>query len=208
MLSQIPRPTEEKPRPSLLDVMTRRAAGALLAERLLRLGAALGSLGLFFLALSWSGFWLEVGASWRFAGVSLLALCAFVLVAREIRQGPPRRGEALARLDAADDSGLRPASGLEDRLALEQPEAATAALWEAHRRRLVRALRGLRPPPLRPDLARRDPYALRALALIAAATTAIAAGSDRGSRLAAAFDWRSPGGAAAVARLDAWLDPP
>jgi len=49
---------------------------------------------------------------------------------------------------------------------------------------------------------------LRALALVAAATTAISAGSDRGARFAAAFDWRSPGGAAASARLDAWLDPP
>ena len=188
--------------------MARRSAGALLAERLLRLGAALGSLGLFFLALSWSGLWLEVGVFWRIAGVSLFAICAFVLIAREIRRGPPGRAEALARLDAADESGLRPASGLEDRLALERPDAATAALWEAHRRRLARALRRLRAPAPRPDLPRRDPYALRALALVAAATTAISAGSDRGARFAAAFDWRSPGGAAASARLDAWLDPP
>jgi uncharacterized protein (TIGR02302 family) len=207
-LSQIPRAKEKKPKPSLLDAMARRAVGALLVERLLRLGAALGSIGLFFLALSWSGVWLDVGASWRIAGVSLFVLCAFVLIAREIRRGPPPRAEALARLDAADESGLRPASGLEDRLALEKPDAATAALWEAHRRRLAGALRKLRAPAPRPDLPRRDPYALRALALIAAATAAIAAGADRGPRLAAAFDWRSPGGAAAAARLDAWLDPP
>ncbi|MFY9656327.1 MAG: DUF4175 family protein, partial [Methylocystis sp.] len=80
--------------------------------------------------------------------------------------------------------------------------------WEAHRRSLARALRKLRPPPPRPDLPRRDPYALRALALIAAVTAAIAAGSDRSARLAAAFDWRSPRVAGAAARLDAWLDPP
>jgi len=208
MLSQIPRAREKKSEPTLLDVMVRRAAGALLAERLLRLGAALGSLGLFFLALSWSGLWLEVGASWRSAGVSLFVLCAFVLIAREIRSGPPRRAEAVARLDAADESGLRPASGLEDRLALEKPDAATAALWEAHRRRLGRALRNLRLPAPRADLARRDPYALRALALIAAVTAAVAAGSDRSARLAAAFDWRSGYGAAASPRLDAWFDPP
>ena len=208
MLSQIPRASEKKPEASLLDLKARRAAGALLVERLLRLGAALGSLGLFFLALSWSGLWLEVGASWRIVGVSLFAFGALFLIAREIRRGPPRRAEALARLDAADESGLRPATGLEDRLALGRPDAATAALWEAHRRRLAWALRKLRAPPPRPGLARRDPYALRALALIAAATTAIAAGADRGPRLAAAFDWRSLGGAAATARLDAWLDPP
>ncbi len=188
--------------------MARRAARALLAERLLQLGAALGSLGLAFLALSWTGLWLELGASWRIAGVSLFGGLAFFLIAREILRGPPGRGEALARLDGADESGLRPASGLSDRLALEKPDAATSALWEAHRRRLSRALRLLRLPPPRPDLARRDPYALRALALIAAVTTAIIAGPDRSARLAAAFDWRSARGAAAAARLDAWLDPP
>ncbi len=203
------RPTRrKKPEPTLLDVMARRAARALIAERLLRLGAALGSLALFFLAISWAGLWLEVGAPWRIAGVSLLALCAFGLIAREILRGLPPRAEALARLDAADENGARPASGLEDRLAFDKPDAATKALWEAHRRSLSRALAKLRPPPPRPDLPRRDPYALRALALIAAVTTAIAAGSDRNARLAAAFDWRSPRAAGAAARLDAWLDPP
>ncbi|MFY9655898.1 MAG: DUF4175 family protein, partial [Methylocystis sp.] len=111
-MSQFPRAKEKKPEPTLLDVMARRAAGALLAERLLRLGAAVASLALFFLAISWSGLWLEVGAPWRVAGVSLFALCTFVLVAREILRGPPPRAEALARLDAADESGVRPASGL------------------------------------------------------------------------------------------------
>lgn len=207
-MNQNPRASRKPPQPSLLDSMARRAAGALMAERLLRLAAALASLVLFFLALSWTGFWLEVGAPSRVAGVSLFALCAFVLIAREIRRGPPAHAEALARLDAADESGLRAASALEDRLAFERADAATIALWAAHRRRLVQALRGLRLPPPQPGLARRDPYALRALALIAAATTAIIAGSDRGTRLAAAFDWRSPGGAVASARLDAWLDPP
>jgi len=207
-MNPVPPTRQKKPEPTLLDVMARRAAGALVAERLLRLGAAVGSLALFFLALSWSGLWLEVGTSWRIAGVSLFALSAFVLIAREILRGLPPRAEALARLDAADESGARPASGLEDRLAFEKPDAATKALWEAHRRSLARALHKLRPPPPRPDLPRRDPYALRALALIAAATAAIAAGSDRSARLAAAFDWRSPRAAGAAARLDAWLDPP
>ncbi len=207
-MSQIPRATEKKPEPSLLDAMARRAAGALLAERLLRLGAALGSLLLAFLALSWCGLWLELGAAWRIAGVLLFASLALFLIARELLRGPPARAEALARLDAADDTGLRPASGLDDRLALERPDAATAALWEAHRRRLSRALRLLRLPAPQPGLARRDPYAFRALALIAAVTAAIAAGADRNARLAAAFDWRRPGVATASARLDAWLDPP
>ena len=199
---------KKKPEPTLLDVMARRATRALIAERLLRLGATLVSLALFFLAISWAGLWLEVGAPWRIAGVSLFALCAFVLIVREILRGLPPRAEALARLDAADESGAHPASGLEDRLAFEKPDGATKALWEAHRRSLALALGRLRPPSPRPDLPRRDPYALRALALIAAVTTAIAAGSDRSARLAAAFDWRSPRAAGAAARLDAWLDPP
>ena len=56
------RKENEKPPATPLELMTRRSKAMLLAERLLRLGAALATLGLAFLALSWSGLWLEVGA--------------------------------------------------------------------------------------------------------------------------------------------------
>ena len=62
----------DKPAATPLELMARRSRVMLLAERLLRLGAALATLALSFLALSWSGLWLEVGAPWRILGVALL----------------------------------------------------------------------------------------------------------------------------------------
>jgi uncharacterized protein (TIGR02302 family) len=53
----------------------------------------------------------------------------------------------------------------------------------------------------------RDPMALRALVLILVVATFIAAGGERGRRVAAAFDWQ---GVVVPAnfRLDAWVSPP
>ncbi|HEY8070904.1 MAG TPA: DUF4175 family protein, partial [Methylocystis sp.] len=158
------RKENEKPPATPLELMTRRSKAMLLAERLLRLGAALATLGLTFLAVSWSGLWLEVDAPWRIVGVALFAQAALFLLVREIWRGPPGRRQALRRLDAEDASGLRPAASLEDKLAGDAPDPATATLWEAHRRRLERALAALPIAPPRPDLPRRDPFALRALA--------------------------------------------
>ena len=66
----------EKAPATPLELMTRRSKAMLLTERLLRLAAALTTLGLAFLALSWSGLWLEIGAPWRVVGVALFAQAA------------------------------------------------------------------------------------------------------------------------------------
>jgi len=198
----------DKPAATPLELMARRSRVMLLAERLLRLGAALATLALSFLALSWSGLWLEVGAPWRILGVALFAQGGLFLLVREVLRGPPNRRLALRRLDAEDASGLRPATSLEDRLAGEAPDPATATLWEAHRRRLEQVLVALRVAPPRPDLPRRDPFALRALALVAAVATAFVAGDEKWARLQAAFDWRGAPISFETARFDAFLDPP
>ena len=202
------RTDDKSPAPTPLEIMARRSRTILLAERLLRLGAGLGVLVLAFLSLSWSGLWLEVGAPWRILGVALFAQAALFLVAREILRGPPSRRLALQRLDDEDASGLRPATSLEDRLAGDAPEPATATLWELHRRRLERAVAALPVAPPRPDLPRRDPFALRALALVAATAMAFVAGDDKTTRLRAAFDWRGAGASFETARFDAYIDPP
>ena len=58
-----------------------------------------------------------------------------------------------------------------------------------------------------PRVARRDPYALRALVLLACIATFFAAGGERWKRVAAAFDWQ---GVVLPAnfRVDAWVVPP
>lgn len=191
-----------------LEYALRRSATAILAERLLRLGAALVTLALFFVALSWLGFWRAVPVEARMLGVSLFGFLALYLAAREIARGLPKRKAAAARLDAAADGPLKPAASLDDTLAAQDADPATAALWALHRKRLEAALAKTPIEAPHPRLPERDPYALRALALVAAVAAAFVAGDEKGSRLAAAFDWRAIHLLAPAQRIDAWFDPP
>src|SRR4029077_1902483 len=79
--------------------------------------------------------------------------------------------------------------------------------WNAHVARSLQNSKALRAGATATRVARRDPYAVRGLVLIAAIATFIAAGGERWHRVAAAFDWR---GVVAPAnfRVDAWVAPP
>ena len=94
-----------------------------------------------------------------------------------------------------------------DRLAAGSGDHGSQTLWEAHVARASAAARQLKAGTPRPGLAKRDPFALRALVAILLVATFVAAGSDRWRLLRSAFDFR---GAIASAnyRIDAWVTPP
>lgn len=192
--------------PGLLERLVRLSVATLIFERAWRIFVALCTIALFFLAVSWSGLWLEAGRFGRIFGLLCFAAAAIAMVARNLRGEGWSRARALARLDAESSRPLRPASSLDDTLAGGDRDPATVALWTLHRRRLEKALLATPVVPPRPRLVERDPFALRAAALIAAVAAGFAAGPDRGARIRAAFDLR--GGGAAPTRLDVWLDPP
>ncbi len=204
-------PKNETPAPksaTALELALRRSALAILAERLLRLGAAQATLALFFVTLSWLGLWRAAPVEARMAGVALFGFAALFLVAREVGRGWPRRRAAAARLDAAATGPLKPAATLDDTLAGGAADPATAALWTLHRKRLEAALAETPILAPHPRLPERDPYALRAFALVAAVAAAFVAGEEKGARLAAAFDWRAAHRLASAQRVDAWFEPP
>ena len=205
------RPARAAP-PAARQALLRRSARAILIERLLRLAAGLATLALFFLTISWLDAWRSVSVGARIFGVALFGFAALYLIAREIAHGWPQRAAALKRLDADAPPGLRPAQSLDDTLAQETlPDMATPetrALWAAHRRQLEATLAQLPVARPEPGLPARDPYALRALALVAAAGAAFLAGDEKDARVAAAFDWRAGGLFAPAARIDAWFEPP
>ncbi len=100
-----------------------------------------------------------------------------------------------------------PATAVSDQLAVSQNDPMSAALWQAHIERALRAARNLRAGWPMPQLAMRDPFALRALVAVLLIATFFAAGGDRGRRIAAAFNWQgftTP----ANYRIDAWVTPP
>jgi len=191
-----------------LERLVRRSLAALAVERLSRVAAGLATLFLVFLAVSFSGLWLEIGATGRALGVGAFVVAALWIVGRGLVAGTPRRREALARLDATPGALHRPAASLEDTLAGEAPDPATRALWALHRNRLERKLTSIEVAPPDPGLPQRDPFALRAAALVAAVAAAFVAGPDRAARLLSAFDWESGPAAASSARVDAWFEPP
>lgn len=117
--------------------------------------------------------------------------------------------EAAARRRLERDSGLphRPLHVLRDEPAAADP--ATAALWRLHQERMRRAIRGLRVKLPHPNVASRDPLALRMLAGLLLFVAAASSWGDWRPRLASAFGPHLDGGAvAATATLDLWVTPP
>ncbi|MCE5973584.1 DUF4175 domain-containing protein [Sinirhodobacter sp. WL0062] len=77
----------------------------------------------------------------------------------------PARREAVARLDATLPG--RPLTALSDAMVLGGNDTASRALWEAHLARMAARAAGARAVAPAPDLAPRDPFALRLTALTA-----------------------------------------
>ncbi|MBY6137540.1 TIGR02302 family protein [Nocardioides marinus] len=107
--------------------------------------------------------WFAAELVWGAAAVALLA-GAVALGWGLWRFRWPGRMAALARLDETLPG--RPVSALLDRQASGADDAASAALWQAHQRRMAQATRAAR--PAKPDLniAAADPYALRYMAAL------------------------------------------
>ena len=193
---------------SRLERLRRAAALALYWEGLWPPLATAGVVALLFAAASWFGLWLEAPPLARLAALALFALALIAALAPLARLRWPRRAQSLARLDRDAAVTHRPASGLEDRLVNASDDPATQALWALHKARLARDVDSLSVKPPSPNLAARDPYALRFIAVLLALVGAMAAGSERFARIAAAFHGMPMLAAHADARVDAWIDPP
>jgi uncharacterized protein (TIGR02302 family) len=163
---------------------------------------------LLFLTLSWLGLWLDASPLWRTLGLGLFGIALLLSLWPLLRLRLPSRTRALDRLDRETGLSNGPARVLDDTLALGSTDPGTKALWALHRKRAEDTVSRMRVGLPRPDMARRDRYALRAAGLLAVVTSAFIAGPEIGSRLAAAFDWRRVETASPSFRIDGWIDPP
>ena len=198
-----------------LDAATQsRLAAALIRARWTivweRLWPALTSLATaigLFLALSWLGVWLWLPPLVRAAAVIVCAALAIAAAWPFVFVRMPGKRDALSRIDRGSGLPHRPATAIADDLAVTPRDPYSLALWNAHVERALAAARTLKSGWPSPRVARRDPYALRALVLIACVATFFAAGGERWKRIAAAFDWQ---GVVLPAnfRVDAWVSPP
>jgi uncharacterized protein (TIGR02302 family) len=161
-----------------------------------------------FLAVSWFGLWTHLPWQGRAIGVVLFVAALGASLWHVARTVLPTHRDGLTRLDQSLAGGHRPASALEDSLAVGARDPVSQALWALHVERQSARISGLSVTPPQPRMAGRDRYALRAVPLLAAVTALFVAGHETIPRLRAAFDWRGPSLPAPAVRVDAWIDPP
>lgn len=190
-----------------LDRAVKRARKIIFWERVWPPLAVVAVVAGAFLAVSWAGLWLHLPPVGRMAGVALFAGVLALSLWPFTRLRWPSRAEALSRLDRESHLSHRPATTIADTLATRPDDPVGTALWRAHMARTLAAARSLRAGIPSPGMARRDPRAIRALALLAVVATFFLAAGDHVGRIGAAFDWRGAVTPKAY-RLDAWVDPP
>lgn len=201
--------TPQKPHPTrlMLARAVRRARGSLLWERLWPALAALATACGLFLALSWAGLWLALPPLGRIIGLAAFVAVFAVAAIPIFRLRVPTDRDGLRRLDTGSGAVHRPATSIADQISANRNDPVAQALWQAHIERALMSAKQLKAGWPQPKLSLRDPMALRALVVLLVAATFISAGSERGKRVAAAFDWK---GVVAPAnfRIDAWVTPP
>ena len=192
---------------SLLAAAVRRARITIFWERLWPgLATLTTALGLF-LSLSWLGLWLWLPPLGRTIVLIAFAVVTVTAIVPLTFLRIPARHDGLRRLDRGSGVRHRPATAIADELAVTSKDPYSLALWNAHVARALAAARTLKAGAPSPRIAWRDPYALRALVLIACIATFVAAGGEHWKRVAAAFDWQGVG-LPANFRVDAWVTPP
>jgi uncharacterized protein (TIGR02302 family) len=184
-----------------------RARMALLWERLWPALASMATVLGLFLAVSWLGLWLWLPPIGRAAGLCVFFLLAVAATLPLLQVRWPTVMDGLRRLDRFSLLPHRPATAIADKMAPEAGDQFAVALWRAHLERALRAAHALKSGVPMPQVAARDPIALRGFVLILVAATFVAAGSERVRRVTAAFDWH---GVVVPAnyRIDAWVTPP
>ncbi|MDP3960788.1 MAG: DUF4175 domain-containing protein [Pseudorhodobacter sp.] len=184
----------------------RLTLAGLWAERLTRAFWPLWSVAITTLAALGFGLQDRLPLEGVWAGLGLAGLAALWALVSGLRGFAwPRRAEALARLDAALPG--RPLAALADTQAIGAADRASVAVWHAHRARMAARAATARavPPDLR--LARRDPFALRYLALTALVVALLFGALGR----VASVTGLAPGGGPALAAgpsWEGWASPP
>ncbi|MBS0276224.1 MAG: TIGR02302 family protein [Proteobacteria bacterium] len=115
--------------------------------------------------------------------------------------------EGARRVERDSTLEHRPITEHHDVMAAGVGDAYAEALWKAHIRALLSRIGKLRVSLPSPQLAKRDPYAIRFLILLLLIGGVIVAGSDWKNRLAFALT-PDAGSGTASATVDAWINPP
>jgi uncharacterized protein (TIGR02302 family) len=163
----------------------------------------------FFIAASLFDLWRLLPGWLHLAGLAAFAAMAGAALWRGLAgfRFPDAHGVE-RRLEVASGLGHRPLAALGDALAGGGGDPVAESLWRAHRRRVRAAIRSLRTGAPAPGLARRDPFALRAVPVLVLALAVMASwgeGPERMERGVTPSLWGPPEAAGAY---EVWLLPP
>lgn len=120
----------------------------------------------------------------------------------------PAKREAERRVERESHLANRPLEALDDRPAVADLSEGQRELWRAHRARMAAALEHLKVGLPHAGLAKRDPYGLRVVVVLALLLAFLDARGDSWRRVLRAVTPSFPAVAAAEASLDAWVTPP
>ncbi|WP_305986680.1 TIGR02302 family protein [Roseibium sp. MMSF_3544] len=192
---------------SRLDTLVRQSRLALFVERFWRaLLPVLVVIGIF-VGLSWLGLWLVLPAFAGPIGVILFVAAVAWSAKGLLHLRWPSRDDALHRVEASSGYKHRPLTTLEDELSVGANDPATQAIWAVHQRRTAEAVASIRSKAPDPQAYRRDPWALRVLAVSLLVIGFTTASGDHFGRLTSAF--QNPFKTVEPpSRLDAWVTPP
>jgi len=160
-----------------------------------------------FVGVSWMGLWLPLPGWARIVGLLLFA-AAFIWSLKDLRHlSWPNREAGVRRVELASGHDHRPLTTLEDEIGAGTDDPVSRALWEKHKQRIAEALKALKAGDPKPSAWRRDPYAVRVVALACLLVGYAASGDNRWSRVVAAFQ-PAKEQIDIASRLDAWITPP
>lgn len=141
---------------------------------------------------------------WLHAAIlAIFAAVGLFLLRLMLRSKWPDQAAAARRLEQDSGLGHRPFQALGDR-----PVVGDAALWDSHRQRLLDQVRRARLDWPRSDMAARDPWGLRAGALLLLAAALSGGGHDVVPRLARALDPALTLPALGPDEVQVWITPP
>ncbi|OHV78322.1 TIGR02302 family protein [Ensifer sp. LCM 4579] len=201
---------DDTPRPrsfvKMLAAKRLLAQLVLMVEQVLPRTLAPLSLVLLFLSAAWLGFF-RVAPFWLHALVLLCFVAGLFLTLLPLtRIRWPEITDADRMLEERNRLPHQ-AIRVQDDVPVKQ-DPVGAALWREHQARMARLVRGLGTGMPRPDVARHDPFAVRAVPILIACIAFAYSYSNRAGLISDAFRLPEQQSMASDIRIDAWVTPP
>ena len=178
----------------------------LFAERLLPLFLPLAGIAAIFVSLAWLGVYRQLPDLLRLGLVFILTFAFVASLLPFARLRWPAGEEADRLLEERNHLAHQPVAVQDDEPAFETPFA--RALWVEHQRRMAETIAALDAGLPRPDVARFDRYALRAVPALLFVTALAYSGSNGAGVISDAFRRQAVTSDAPGLRIDAWITPP